>query len=172
MIARASSSAPPGAVLRLCVAVAALLLDACGFHPRGAAPLPPEMTITCLEGYDTLTDDFRTALESHGARVTRNRGKATAILKILKNDSGTDVLSVDLSGRVLEYRIYQNIDFEVIAADGHMLVDQQSVTASRVMKFNVNGVLGSEREWETIRRELQRDVVNLAMLRIAATKKP
>jgi hypothetical protein len=36
------------------------------------------------------------------------------------------------------------------------------------MKFNSNSVLSSEREWETIRRELTRDVVNLAMLRISA----
>jgi outer membrane lipopolysaccharide assembly protein LptE/RlpB len=59
-----------------------------------------------------------------------------------------------------------------MTADGHTLVDRQSVTASRAIKFNVKGVLGSEREAEMIRRELQSDVVSLAMLRIAAAKKP
>ena len=159
-------------MLRLGAVVAALLLGACGFHLRGTAPLPPEMAITYLDGYNTMTDDFRTALESHGARVTAARDEATAILTILKNQTGTDVLTVDLSGKVLEYRLSQNIQFEVMTADGHTLVDRQSVTMSRAIKFNVKGLLGSEREAEMIRRELQRDVVSLAMLRIAAAKKP
>ncbi|MGB7931037.1 MAG: hypothetical protein WCH04_02215, partial [Gammaproteobacteria bacterium] len=60
------------------------------------------------------------------------------------------------------------IQFEVVVADGQPLVDQQSVTRSRDFKFNRNDVLGKEREAETIRKELQRDTVNLAMLRITA----
>ena len=168
---RASSSTAHGAILHSCVAVAVLLLGACGFHLRGAAPLPAEMSVTYISGtgeFNALYDDLRTALESQGARVTQERDKATAVLNILENKSTTDVLSVNLSGKALEYLIRQSIHFEVTAADGHMLVDQQSVTASRSMKFNSNSVLSSEREWETIRRELTRDVVNLAMLRISA----
>jgi LPS-assembly lipoprotein len=155
----------------LCISVIALLLVACGFHLRGAAPLPAEMAVTYIHGtieFNTLYDDFRTALESRGARVTQDRTKATAVLTILENNAETKVLTVDLSGKVLEYRVRQNIHFEVATADGHMLVDQQSVTMSRDLKFNRNDVLGKEREAETIRKELQRDVVNLAMLRIAA----
>jgi LPS-assembly lipoprotein len=171
MKANAASASPGAGVLRWLALLAALLAGACGFHPRGAASLPPAMAITYIAGYDTLTDDFREALESHGARVTQNRAEATAVLNILKNTSGTDVLSINLSGQVLEYRIHQLIDFDVTAANGHMLVDQQSVMVTRTIKFNVNGVLGSEREGEAIRRALQRDAVNLAMLRITAAGK-
>ncbi len=132
------------------------------------------MSVTYIQGaseFDSLNDAFRTALESHGARVTEDRGEATAILTILENNTDKDVLTVDLGGKVLEYRIRQNIHFEVAAADGHMLVDRQSVTASRVIKFNSKTLLGKERESEMIRRELQRDIVNLAMLRIVAAGK-
>jgi LPS-assembly lipoprotein len=172
MRSRTSSIAAAGRFL--CVAVVALLLVACGFHLRGSAPLPAEMSVTYIHGtteFDTLYDDFRTALESRGARVTQDRSKATAVLNILETNSSKDVLTVDLSGKVLEYRVRQNIHFEVDAADGHMLVDQQSVTMSRDLKFNRNDVLGKERETELIRKELQRDVVNLAMLRITAASR-
>jgi len=158
----------------LCVSVAALLLVACGFHVRGSSPLPAEMSVTYISGtveFDALYDDLRTALESQGSRVTQERDKATAVINILENKSSTNVLTVNLSGKALEYLIRQSIHFEVTAADGHMLIDKQSVTASRTMKFNSNSVLSSEREWETIRRELTRDVVNLAMLRITAAGK-
>jgi LPS-assembly lipoprotein len=155
----------------LCVAVVSLLLGACGFHLRGSEPLPAEMSVTYIHGtseFDSLYDDFRTALESRGVRVTQDRGEATAVLNILENNTDKNVLTVDLGGKVLEYRISQNIQFEVVVADGRPLVDQQSVTRSRDFKFNRNDVLGKEREAETIRKELQLDTVNLAMLRITA----
>ncbi len=174
MRTRASLSAAPGRVLRLCAVVAALLLGACGFQLRGTAPLPAEMSVTYIHGaseFDSLNDAFRTALESHGVRVTADRGEATAVLTILENNTDKDVLTVDLGGKVLEYRIRQNIHFEVAAADGQPLVDPQSVTGSRDFKFNRDDVLGKERETELIRKELQRDVVNLAMLRIVAAGK-
>jgi LPS-assembly lipoprotein len=104
--------------------------------------------------------------------VTQDRGEATAVLDILENNFDKDVLTVDLSGKVLEYRLRQNIQFEVAAADGHMLIERQSVTMSRDLKFNRNDVLGKERESELFRKELQRDVVNLAMLRMTAAGRP
>lgn len=168
---RALTSAAPGRLVSLCVVVAALLLGACGFHLRGAAPLPVEMSVIYIQGtseFDSLYEAFHTALESHGARVTQDRGEATAVLSILENHTGTDVLTVDLGGKALEYRIYQSINFEVAAADGHTLVDKQSVTQSRVIKFNSKTLLSSEREWELIQSEVRRDVANLAMLRIVA----
>jgi LPS-assembly lipoprotein len=158
----------------LCVVVAALLLGACGFHLRGEAPLPAAMSVTYIQGeskFDSLNNAFRTALESHGVRVTQDRGEATAVLTILENKTGTHVLTVDLGGKVQEYRLSQNIQFEVMTADGHMLVDRQSVMLNRAILFNSKGVLGSEGEREMIRSELQRDVIHLAMLRIAAASK-
>lgn len=154
-----------------CVAALALLLTACGFHPRGDAPLPAEMAVTYIRGtqeFNTLYDDFRTALEGRGARVTQDRAEATAVLDILKNITERRVLAVDLTGKVLEYRFRQSLQFDVTAKDGRALLDQQSVTMSRALKFNRNDVLGTEREYDLIRKELQRDVVNLAMLRITA----
>ena len=153
------------------MAVVSLWLGACGFHLRGSEPLPAEMLVTYIHGtseFDSLYDDFRTALESRGVRVTQDRGEATAVLNILENNTERNVLTVDLSGKVQEYRISQIIQFGVVAADGQPVVDQQSVTRSQGFKFNRDDVLGKEREAETIRRELQRDVVNLAMLRITA----
>jgi LPS-assembly lipoprotein len=158
----------------LCAA-AALLLSACGFHLRGTAPLPQEMSVTYISGtseFGPLYDDFRKALESRSARVTPDRSEATAVLSILEDKSGTDVQTVNLGGKAIEYRLSRTVQFEVTTADGHLLVDSQSITQSRVVQFNVEGLLGSEREGETIRAELQRDVVNLAMLRIAAAGRP
>ena len=59
----------------------------------------------------------------------------------------------------------------VVAADNQPLVEKQTVTLSRDFVFNKDDILAKEREADLISGELQRDVVNLAMLRIAAAVK-
>ena len=78
------------------------------------------------------------------------------------------MLTVDIGGKVQELDIRQSIEFEVRSADGQTLLVPQSVTVNRDFVFNKDDILGKEREWELISAELQRDVVNLSMLRIMA----
>lgn len=156
----------------LCVvAIAVSLLQACGFHLRGQAALPDVMDQTYIQGsrtFDSLYDDFREALESHGVSVVSERSEATAVLNIVENETQTSVLTVDIGGKVQELDIRQSIEFEVMSAEGQPLLGRQSVTLNRDFVFNKDDILGKEREWELISAELQRDVVNLSMLRIIA----
>jgi len=151
-----------------------LMLTACGFHLRGTGALPDTMSVTYIHGtkqFDTLNDDFRYALEAHGARVTENRADATAILRILGNNNDKDVLTVDVGGKVQEIQIRQTIRFDVVTSDNQPLVERQTVTLSRDFVFNKTDILAKERESDLIKKELQRDVVNQAMLRIVAASK-
>ena len=150
------------------------VLSACGFHLRGDAALPEAMAVTYIQAkrpFDTLNDDFRDALEGHGAHVTENRDEATAILRILDNRDEKDVLTVDIGGKVQEILIRQTIRFDVVAPDNQPLVEKQTVTLSRDFVFNKDDILAKQREADLISNELQRDVVNMAMLRIAAASR-
>jgi LPS-assembly lipoprotein len=151
------------------------LLSACGFQMRGASALPEAMAVTYIQGkspFDSLNDDFRVAIEARGVRVTEDRDEATAILRILSNRDEKDVLSVDIGGRVQEILVRQTIRFDVITPDRQPLVDKQSVTLSRDFVFNKDDILAKEREADLVSSELQRDIVNLALLRIAAASRP
>ena len=148
-----------------------LLLCGCGFHLRGQEALPEAMRVTYIQGigrYNDLTEDFRAALESHGARVTNNREEASAILRIQDTQKDRDVLSVDLGGKVLEFKLRQMVRFVVVDADNKPLVDSQMVTVSRDFVFNKDDILAKEREAEMISEELRRDLVAMSMLRILA----
>ncbi len=162
----------PVKTLVLSLLAAALLLSSgCGFQLRGATPLPAQMAITYIEGktpFDPLNNEFRSALEGRGAQVTGEREAATAILRILENHTSTEVLTVDSAGKAEEYEIRQTIRFDVISADSQVLVARQSLSMNRYLLYVRSNVLGTERESELIRKELQRSLVNLAMLRIAA----
>jgi LPS-assembly lipoprotein len=143
----------------------------CGFQLRGAAILPEAMAVTYIQGkrpFDSLNEDFMAALEGRGVRVTADRDEATAILRILANSDKKDVLTVDVGGKVQEIQIRQTIRFDVVTPDSRTLVDPQEVSLARDFVFNKDDILAKERESELISEQLQRDIVNLAMLRITA----
>ena len=149
----------------------AVTLAGCGFHLRGSDALPAVMSgpyIQNSQPFSSLVDDFADALRTRGAQVTEDRAAATAVLRIHENDRGRDVLSVNTSGKVLEYQLWQKIRFSVATADNQPVVEQQAVTMRRAYLYRSSDVLGSEREKDTVRSTLQKSLVNMAMLRIAA----
>lgn len=146
-------------------------LSACGFHLRGSEALPPEMAVTYIQSsnpFSTLVDDFAEALRTRGAKVTERLEDATAVLRIEANDKDRDVLSVNTSGKVLEYDLRQIIQFSVATAENLPIVESQTVSMRRAYLYKSTDVLGSEREKDAVRHTLQKNLVNMAMLRIAA----
>jgi LPS-assembly lipoprotein len=160
------------AYLPVVLLFAAMLQSAgCGFHPRGSAALPPSMATTFItsgQPYSSLVDDFAAALKIHDVRVTEERSEATAVLNILENKIETGVLSVNTSGKVLEYEIRQTVSFSVVTAGNEPLVPVQTVSMNRDYVFSSTDVLGKQREDKVVKANLQQNIVNLAMLRIAA----
>jgi LPS-assembly lipoprotein len=162
-----SAFLPPVVLL---VAMAGMLAG-CGFHLRGSEVLPPSMAVMYIKSnqpFSTLVDDFSAALKIHDVRVTQERSEATAVLNILGNSIETRVLSVNTAGKVLEYEILQTIRFSVVTAGNETLVPEQTVTMNRDYIFSSTSVLSSRREDKVVRANLQSNVINLAMLRIAA----
>lgn len=154
--------------LLVCLAV---MLSACGFQLRGSASLPGEMAVTYIKAsnpYGTLVNDFAEALRTHKVTVTEVREEATATLLIIDSKRDKDVLSVNGNGKVLEYQLTQSIVFSVVSADKATLLDPQQVAMSRDYLYSSTDVLSKEREEAVVRRTLQRELVNLAILRMAA----
>jgi len=143
----------------------------CGFHPRGSSALPPGMAVTWIKSgqpYGSLVDDFSEALRAHGGRVTTEHHDATAILNIISNTIEKRVLSVNTAGKVLEIETRQTLRFSVTDSDQLPLVEEQEVSMKSDYLFISSDVLGKEREDKVVRQTLQRNLVNLAMLRITA----
>jgi LPS-assembly lipoprotein len=146
-------------------------LPGCGFHLRGTAPLPDGMSVTYINSaqpYSSLVGDFRAALKMRGVAVTETSSEATAILRILDSETEKRVLSVNTSGKVLEYELRQKVSFSVTTDTNQSLVTEQTVSLSRDYLFSSTDILGKEREDRIVRQTLQRNLVDMAMLRIAA----
>ena len=146
-------------------------IAACGFHPRGSSALPSEKDVTFIkigQPYGSLVDDFSAALQAQGGQVTAQRSEATAVLHIVSNVIEKRVLSVDTAGKVLEYETRQTVRFSVETSEKLPLVEEQEVSMARDYIFSSAEVLSTEREDRIVRKALQRNLVNLAMLRITA----
>ena len=150
----------------LCCAIAA-----CGFQPRGSSGLPSEMALTYINSskpYASLVDDFSAALRVHGGRVTRDRTEATAVLNIISDSIDRRLLSINTDGKVLEYEARQTIRFSVDTRDNLPLLEEQEVSMGKSYLYTSADVLAKEREDRVLRQTLQRNLVDLALLRITA----
>lgn len=159
------------AILVLALLLTAAVLNGCGFQLRGSHTLPAIMASTTLEGSDrfsSLAKDLKSAFILRGARLVDETDDATAILTVLSNQSNRRVLTVDAAGKVQEYEIRQSISFRVTTPDAQLILPEQQVSLSQDFVFVRTDVLGKEHEAIQIRRDLQRDLVNLMMLRMAS----
>jgi LPS-assembly lipoprotein len=153
-------------LLFMCLSVT---LAGCGFQLRGSVALPEEMSVTYIRSnnpYGSLVNDFADALRTHHVKVTENRSEATAVLDIIDDEQKKNVLSVNSSGKVLEYQLQQTIQFDVKTIDNLPLLEPQRVSMTRDYLYSNTDVLSKEREEVVVRRSLQRELVGLAMLRI------
>ena len=148
-----------------------LALSGCGFHLRGEADLAPELAKVYFEGgdpYDPLVRDWTRALTTAGSQVVEEPKDATAIVQILANSGNRRVLSVRATGKVQEYELYQTLQFRVRDAAGLELLEPQQLQVTRDYLFDSTDVLGKTGEEESLRRDMRRDLVRLAMLRLEA----
>ncbi|MFA7592529.1 MAG: LPS assembly lipoprotein LptE [Thiohalobacteraceae bacterium] len=151
------------------LAALVLAVSACGFHLRGAVQLPPQLSKVYLQGgdpYDLLVRDWTRALATAGSTVVTEAQDATAILQIIANRGERRVLSVRATGKAQEYELYQILEFRVRDPAGRELLAAQHLELTRDYLFDPTDVLGKANEEETLRRDMRRDLVRLAMLRL------
>ncbi|MFN2309168.1 MAG: LPS assembly lipoprotein LptE [Gammaproteobacteria bacterium] len=151
------------------MAVLLLGLSACGFHLRGDVKLAPALAKVHIQGgdvYDPLVRDLVRALSAAGSTVVEEPGAASAVLQVLSNRGDRRVLSVQTTGRVQEYELYQTFEFRVRDAAGAELLSAQRLELTRDYLFDADDVLGKAGEEETLRRDMRRDLVRLVLLRL------
>ena len=144
-------------------------LSACGFHLRGDVQLAPQLSKIHIQGgnpYDPLVRDLIRALTAAGSTVVTDPQSATAILQILDNSGKRRVLSVRSTGKVQEYELYQTFEFRVRDAAGTELLAAQQLELTREYLFDADDVLSKSTEEEALRRDMRRDLVRLALLRL------
>ncbi len=146
-------------------------LAGCGFQLQPEAELPPETAQTRIETNNPYSQFIRRMtilLEQNGANVVDGT-EATAILAIPVNTVRKDIASIGDSARVREFRITHRVRFELLDADGNVLVPEQELELSRVVSFDENDILAATREEEFLRDELADTLSRQVLRRLGTT---
>ncbi len=153
------------------LAGALLLLAGCGFQLRGSAELPYETLFVDLPDSNPLGAELKRTLRAGTkTRIVARREEAEAVLTPLRELRGKTILSLSSSGRVREFRLRYNFDFRVADRQGRDLVEPVLLLIERDFPFNDNQVLAKETEEALIYRDMQSDMVQQILRRIAAAQ--
>jgi LPS-assembly lipoprotein len=151
-------------------ALLALAASGCGFHLQGVSRLPNTLDRPYLDTPDRYTDFYQSlteALDVSGSRPVHASAKATAVIEVLRDESGQRVLSVSAANRPTEYEVFYTIEYRVRAEDRELLPTQR-LSLTREYSFDERAVLARQQEQELLRAALARDLAGLVMRRLAA----
>ena len=164
---------------RACSLVLALSLtvSACGFHLRGDGghyTLPFPTMYVGLPESSPLAVDLKRNINANGSTtVVKTAKEADGIVDVISNPEHTKtktILSLNSNGRVRQYLLQYSIVFRVLDKQGAVLLPPTAISLSRPIDFNETQLLAKEQEEALLYKDMQTDLVQQMMRRIAAIK--
>jgi len=158
--------------MRIAIALLALALAGCGFRLRGTADVPFEALYLPSAGSGIGLDLKRYILAGTRARVVDDPKQADAILEFSGESRDKQILSLTGTGAVREFQLRYRVGFRVHDGKGGDYVPQSAIQLTRDITFNDTLVLAKEAEEQLLFRDMQTDMVQQIMRRLAAAQKP
>jgi len=143
-------------------------LAGCGFHLRGAAQLPFD-TIYIPGATPLAVELRRNVTASSKTRLTDNPKSAQAVLAFTAEAREKVILSFTSAGKVNEYRLRYRVGIRVTdTAGAQVFVPTSEILLTRDMTYNDQQVIAKENEEALLYRDMQSDMVQQIMRRLAA----
>ena len=153
----------------LAIVVLGLATAACGFQLRGQAKLPFETLYVAIPEISPLGIELkRNIIAGTHTRVVNDPAQAQAILDLVSEERGKSILSFDTAGRVREFQLRYRLSFRVRDARGRDYLPQSEIRVTRDISFDDAQVLSKESEEQLLFRDMQSDMVQQILRRLAA----
>jgi LPS-assembly lipoprotein len=149
-----------------------MTLAGCGFRLRGTADMPFETLYLPSADSGIGLDLKRNVQAGTRARVVDDPKQAEAILVFSDENREKNILSLTGAGRVSEFQLRYRVGFRVHDGKGGDYVPQTSIALTRDITFNDTDVLAKETEEQLLFRDMQNDMVQQIMRRLAGSRKP
>ena len=152
--------------------LAGLVMGGCGFKLRGSqnfsfstlAVMPNPGGALAVELRRSLGDSVRVLAPDEPL------DKAQVVLDILQEQREKTVVGVSSSGQVREFQLRIRVKFRVRTPQGKELVPDSEILQKREISFNESAVLAKEFEEVLLYRDMQTDIVQQLMRRLASVK--
>ena len=156
---------------RALLLAALVLLAGCGFKLRGTAEVPFQTLYMPGATGGIALDLKRNIQAGTPARVVDDPKQADAILEFSEESRQKDILSLTGTGRVREFQLRYRVGFRVHDGRGGQFVPQSTIQLTRDVTFNDAEVLAKEAEEQLLFRDMQTDMVQQIMRRLAAAER-
>lgn len=153
---------------------AVLLLSGCGFALRGAPNLAFRSLAINAGETSPVGNELKRNLASLGdlelvSDPTRVAG-VDAVLDILSELREKTVVGVNASGQVREFQLRSRLRFRLRTPRGKELIPETELLQQRDISFNESAVLAKEAEESLMYRDMQSDIVQQLIRRLAAVR--
>ncbi|HEX7386608.1 MAG TPA: LPS assembly lipoprotein LptE [Castellaniella sp.] len=156
---------------RLCLALPCLAaLSACGFHLKGATPLPFKSLYTNINLDSDFGARLRRAVEANSpdTHFTPSRKDAEVYLHEIADQQNLREVSLNAEGQVEEYELDLNFSFELLDREGHVLLAPTVLHNVREIPYNDRIVQAKDSEITRTFRDMRNSMIDQILRRMSA----
>lgn len=156
---------------RLCLALPCLAaLSACGFHLKGATPLPFKSLYTNINLDTDFGARLRRAVEANSpdTHFTHDRKDAEVYLHLISDQQNLREVSLNAEGQVEEYELDLNFSFELLDKTGHVLLAPTVLRSVREIPYNERIVQAKDSEITRTFRDMRNGMIDQILRRMSA----
>jgi LPS-assembly lipoprotein len=150
----------------------AVLPAACGFQLRGTANVPFDTLYLPNASSGIQLDLKRNIQAGTRVKVVDDPKAAQAVMQFTEETRQKEILSLTGTGRVREFQLRYRVGFRVHDGKGAEYVPQSLIVLTRDVTFNDTEILAKEQEEALLFRDMQTDMVQQIIRRLAAAKPP
>jgi LPS-assembly lipoprotein len=151
-----------------------LVLGGCGFQLRGA----PELAFSSIHVGGAESSSLGNELRRNLASLDKmqvitdaaQRSSAQVVLDIVSEQREKTVVGVNTTGQVREFQLRLRVSFRLRTPQGKDLIAETEMLQQRDISFNESAVLAKEAEEGLMYRDMQTDLVQQLMRRLAAVR--
>ncbi|MDZ7890854.1 MAG: LPS assembly lipoprotein LptE [Rhodoferax sp.] len=150
----------------------AALLGGCGFKLRGKQNYAFETIAVTPEKGAAVASELSRYLGDMVRPVAPPAGGVApeVIVDILGETREKVIVALNASGQVREYQLRIKVLFRMRTSQGRDLIEPTDILQERDISFNESAVLAKEAEEVLLYRDMQSDIVQQLLRRIAAVK--
>jgi len=156
----------------LLLAGATASLAACGFHLRGAMDFAFDTVAVTPETGGAVAPELIRILGDRIRPVApkQDQEPPQVIVDILGENREKSVVGTNSSGQVREFQLRLRVKFRMRTPQGRTLIEETEVAQQRDISFSEAAVLSKEAEEGLLFRDMQSDIVQQLLRRMAGVK--
>jgi LPS-assembly lipoprotein len=154
--------------------VALVLLSGCGFQLRKPPEFAFKTLYTGVGDKSLIANELKRYMRAIGSvqvlTDATQRPGADVVLDILSEQREKVVVGLNAAGQVREFLLRTRLKFKLSTPQGKELIAPTEILQERDISFNETAVLSKETEETMLYRDMQSDIVQQLMRRLAAIK--